>query len=145
MGAAGKYYGLFSDTNGVAHQSAGLIQLTVTSAKGRPGSFSGALWVEGEKVVFSGGFDVGGTGRLNKPVSRKGLTNEPINVVLQLDLQNGNVCAGTVSNADWESEFEADKAVYATVNPSPVQGPTRWCSRRPTGPVRVLPGMGMGH
>ena len=112
IGAAGNYYGLFSDTNGVAHQSAGFITFKTTSQL----KFTGSLYLEGEKVSFAGTFNLAGVGTLKKPALRKGMINEPINVVPQLDLTGAGRITGMVSNGAWSATIDADPQLAYTNN-----------------------------
>src|SRR5262249_36233194 len=53
---AGIYQGLFFDTNGVAHDSSGLLTVTV----GKNGSFTGKILSGAQKLSFSGKFPASG-------------------------------------------------------------------------------------
>ena len=113
IGAAGNYFGLFSDTNGIAHESAGFFSIKTDSKQ----KFSGRLYLDGDALAISGTFNQAGVGTLKKLVARKG--RSPLGVVLNLDLAGGDSVSGTVSNADWLADMLGDRAVFnLTDNPA---------------------------
>ena len=89
---AGKYNGLFNDTNGVAHESAGYIRFKTDSKL----KFSGALVVQGEKVGFAGLFNLAGKGTQKKLVFRKNLFTETFLIYPQIDLTGNGKITGTI-------------------------------------------------
>src|SRR5206468_480567 len=99
IGAAGNYYGLFSDTNGVAEESAGAFKLTVTLGQ----AYTLAVFQQGEVMAAAGTFDLGGNATATlKPKSGDGITSpyRPQKTArLTLDLNGGDVVSGSVSNA----------------------------------------------
>ncbi len=115
IGAAGTYYGLFSDTNnGVSQQSAGFFKLATTKKQ----KFSGQFRLDGDVVRFGGSFDLSGVGTTT--VSRNG--KSPLSVTVQLALDGSDRVGGAVSSGDatngWSSTLQGDRAVYSTANPA---------------------------
>jgi hypothetical protein len=116
VGAAGTYYGLFSDPLGIAHQSAGWFKIKTDSKL----KFSGKILVQGEPVAVSGTFDQAGVGTLKKPVYRKGYLNGETNLLtLNLDLVGGETMTGVLTNSSgWSAELLGDKLVFSNTYPS---------------------------
>jgi len=114
VGAAGVYYGLFSQT-GSAHESSGWFQIKTLSTL----KFSGKMEIQGETVGFAGAFNLGGVGTLKpgKVIGRKGLTNDNFNIVLQLNLAGAGSISGTVQAPSWSgpATLDGDKG---TLTPS---------------------------
>jgi hypothetical protein len=103
----GTYYGLFQDTNGVSPQSSGAFALTMTAT----GKFTGKLQLGNTQYVMNGQFD--GTGRATLNLGRAG--QNPLNVVLQLDLYGGtDHLTGTVGDGfgAWIAELTGNRAVF---------------------------------
>lgn len=113
LGAAGTYYGLFSEEE-VAQQSAGLFKLTVKASQGKPGTFSGKLYVDGDILSMFGVFDLSGWGT-SKPVVRKG--KDPLMAWIGLDLENDMTNSIVVSNANsWGAAGYGNRAVFNNTN-----------------------------
>jgi len=117
IGAAGRYDGLFMDT-GVSHQSSGFISVKTTSKQ----VFSGTIRLQGEVIAIAGTFDQAGHGTL-KPLlspkfySRKGMTNNPINLTLDIDLNGGDSLTGTMTSGEgWRAGISADKVTWNLTN-----------------------------
>ncbi len=114
VGAAGVYYGLFSQT-GSAHESSGWFQIKTLSTL----KFSGKMEIQGETVGFAGAFNLAGVGTLKpgKIIGRKGLTNDNFNIVLQLNLAGAGSISGTVQAPSWSgpATLDGDKG---TLTPS---------------------------
>lgn len=111
LAAAGSYNGLFSETNGVRHQSAGFVNVKVKSSL----KFSAKLVCDGDAISFSGKFDLPGT--VTKTISRaaKGKSD----LIVSFDLGFGvatNLATGTVSDGNWTAELKADRAVFDNSN-----------------------------
>ncbi|PWU12673.1 MAG: hypothetical protein C5B50_21010 [Verrucomicrobia bacterium] len=98
---AGLYHGLFYDTNGVAHQSSGFVNLTVTPL----GSYSGKILLAGSTYPVSGQFSA--FGALTKSVATH---SGPLALQLQLDL-NGNSLTGQLSQGAWTAQLNAFRAM----------------------------------
>lgn len=111
----GAYYGLFSDTNGVAQASSGSITLATTAQ----GKFSGNLQMGGARYSLSGQFDAAGNAM--KTVARR--SQSSLTVVLQVDLADPNQITGTVSDGTFTAELAADRAVFdGNTNKAPQAG-----------------------
>ncbi len=112
--ASGVYNGLFYETNGIQHHSAGFVTLKVNSKK----SFSGKLLVDGNSVSMSGKFSLPGT--VTRTVSRAKFGKPDLTVTLALDFAGGSEQAtGTVSEPEWESPLIADRWIWTTNNEAP--------------------------
>lgn len=111
---AGKYHGLFYDTNGVDHGSSGHFLLSTTTA----GRYSAAILLGGLKLSASGQLDL--DGRATNVISRKG-TNA-ITVTWHVDLSGSDTVTGTVSDGNWLAELAGDRAVYSKTNLCPLAG-----------------------
>lgn len=114
--AAGKYHGLFYDTNEVLHGSSGHFILTTTAG----GGYSAALLTSGLKLSASGQLDL--TGRATNIVARKG-TNA-LTVTWSVALDGSDTVTGTVTetNAGWSAELTGDRAVFTKTNPCTLAG-----------------------
>jgi hypothetical protein len=77
------------------------------------------VYVEGEAVPFLGTFDLGGVGTVKTNVYRKGLPLLPIRVAPIIDLTGNKLITGTVTNAGWLANLEADLKVWNLTNPPP--------------------------
>jgi hypothetical protein len=108
-GPAGKYNGLFYDTNGVEHFSSGFFNLSVTTR----GTYTASLTAAGKKLRASGAFDL--EGRATNVINRTG-TNS-LTVAWALHLDGSDRVSGTVTNASWTAELAGDRAVFGTLNP----------------------------
>jgi hypothetical protein len=110
---AGTYNGLFFETNGVRHHSAGYAMLKPTKNYG----LSGKLFLDGNSVLFSGNFKIDGT--MTKTVSRAKL-NKP-DLVLNLELNSSGVITGSVAGTSLNGEtffspLSADRWMWTTNN-----------------------------
>jgi hypothetical protein len=113
----GKYYGLHSDTNnGVAHKSAGSIELTITPAWG----YSGKLYADGNAVTFSGKLPI--DGNVIGAIAKRHLV-EKTNLVVDftVDLTGQHQATGmiTLTNAptnNFVSTFTTDRLIYHKLN-----------------------------
>jgi hypothetical protein len=99
---AGTYQGLFYDTNGVAHQSSGFFNVTVTSS----GSYTAKIMLAGKSASLTGQFSAGGMASNN--IIAKGAA--PVPVQLQLDLGGGGI-TGLLTGSNWTAELSAPRAV----------------------------------
>ncbi len=115
---AGKYHGLFYETNestGVLHGSSGHFILTTTAS----GSYSAALLTGGvKKLSASGQLDL--DGRATNTIPRKG-TNA-LTVTWHVDLSGSDTVTGTVTDGTWTAILEGDRAVYSKTNPCALAG-----------------------
>lgn len=107
---AGIYNGLFYETNGVTHQSAGFFTLKTTSKL----TFSGKLLLDGNVVSASGKFLLPGTA--TKTVSRAKFGRSDLTLSLALDFANGSdQITGTVQNGtNWTSVLLGDRWIWTT-------------------------------
>jgi hypothetical protein len=112
----GNYYGLFSE-NPAQFRSSGLFTLALTSPG--LGAYTGKIQNAGGSYSFTGAFSP--TGQSAPNVLRTGKT--PLALALSLDVSNGTQqILGTVTDGNWVAALEADLAIYATTNPSPLRG-----------------------
>jgi hypothetical protein len=93
----GTYNGLFSETNGVTEETAGMLKgLTVretgwgTGMPSQKGIYSGTLLINGQRHVITGSFDLAGraTNRVLRPVIQGG------SLMVQMTLSNKGVAFG---------------------------------------------------
>ncbi len=103
----GTYNGLFSASNGVTEQSAGMVSaLTVTSR----GSYTGNLLINGASQPLNGAFNLEfqATNIIPRPASQGG----PLTVVMSVVQSNDSApqLTGVVSNAAWTANLTADIA-----------------------------------
>jgi hypothetical protein len=102
----GTYNGLFSATNGVTEQTAGMLRGLTISKKG---AYTGTLLINGGSHPISGAFNLDGqaTNRISRTTAQGGL----LTVVLSLTDGPPPQVTGTVSNAAWVStNLIADRA-----------------------------------
>jgi uncharacterized delta-60 repeat protein len=100
---AGRYLGLFSDSLGVASESSGEFQLSVT----RTGTFSGTVQLGRSRYAASGRLDR--TGAAVCTVARARQTT--LSLSLQLDMTGGaGALAGTLSDGSWTASLTGDRA-----------------------------------
>jgi hypothetical protein len=107
----GTYNGLFSGSNGVSEQTAGMLRGLVIRS---PGTYSGALLINGASHPISGTFDLGGqaTNKIVRSASQGGT------LVVQLTVDNTNGTApeitgmveGTNNGVAWAAGLLADRA-----------------------------------
>jgi hypothetical protein len=102
----GVYNGLFSATNGVTEQTAGMVRgLTI----GQYGAYSGTLLNNGGRYFISGAFDLTGyaSNRVFRPASRGG----PLVTEMTLDWSNSPPqVRGSVAGTNWSADLIADRA-----------------------------------
>ncbi len=112
----GTYTGLFSETDGVSHDSAGYFSLVLKTH----GSVSGTILLDGNSLPMSGKFGVDGTASI--PVSRAKVGKPPLLVYLDLGLSDPipdtNRIRGSVSSADWSSTLLVNRPVWTVQNPA---------------------------
>lgn len=100
---AGTYNGLFSETNGVRHESSGYISIKLS----KKGSFSGKI-ISGKTYPFRGSFDASGHAA-EVSVHRPHQTD--LSLDLQIDLANhSDQINGTVTGENWVAALIADRA-----------------------------------
>ena len=110
--AAGTYNGLFSSSNGVTPQSAGMISGLILQSNG---VFSGKLVLAGTNYPLAGRFDIPGQAAVTVgPASAPG---GPLQLQLFLQPAPTNQITGTVSNTLWSANLLAELA--GTGLPSP--------------------------
>jgi hypothetical protein len=102
----GVFTGLFSDTNGVARQSAGFFRLALAES----GLFSVAIQIDGGGCGATGNFDLTGHAHLIAP--RAGQPS----LTLDLQLDFSNHLAGDISDGNWNAALAANRAVFNNVN-----------------------------
>ncbi len=113
--AAGSYYGLFYDTNGVNVISSGAFTATVN---GR-GVYTGTLQLGAAKYSVTGTFDPFGTA--SNHISRG--TSAPLTVLLQMATADNSRITGTVGNGTWLAALDAERSSWnAPTNAAPFMG-----------------------
>jgi hypothetical protein len=110
---AGKYVGIFEDTNQPALESSGLLTLNLKSS----GSYSGSIARATNRYSFTGRFDV--SGFTTTSFQPKG-TGSRIGLVLQLGSgKDAGFITGSVSNAEWTATVVASLPGFnAKTNPA---------------------------
>jgi len=99
---AGKYVGIFTDTNTLAPASSGFLTLNLSPG----GSYSAALVRATNRYGFTGRFDISGAS--TKTIRVRGAN--PLELALQLDLgTNSGFISGTVSNFTWTAVLRASR------------------------------------
>jgi hypothetical protein len=115
--AVGTYQGLFynTNTNGVAQANSGFFSAQVNAN----GSFTAKFQQGSKSFPVSGQFSLTGGWATNALKSWDGTA-----ISLQLNLTNGDVLQGSLSNAAWttEAELEASRAVFSNTNHAPQAG-----------------------
>jgi hypothetical protein len=115
--AVGTYQGLFynTNTNGVAQASSGFFSAQVNAN----GSFTAKFQQGSKSFPVSGQFSLTGGWATNSLKSWDGTA-----ISLQLNLTNGDVLEGSLSNAAWRTEAElgANRAVFSGPNHAPQAG-----------------------
>jgi uncharacterized repeat protein (TIGR01451 family) len=107
--AAGSYYGLFCETNGVAFRSAGWVRFIVNAHH----QFSGQLWVNNDHASFSGKFDVLGNGYVARPVVTVGGATLGLQFMVNFD----DTIGGTVNlGTNWISSLRANRTTPVASN-----------------------------
>ena len=113
--AAGSYYGLFYDNNGVQVPSSGAFSATVN---GR-GSYRGTVQLGAAKYPVTGIFNP--FGAASNRISRG--TSAPLQVLLQMDTADNSRIIGTVGNGTWLAVLDAERSSWnALTNPAPFAG-----------------------
>ena len=110
---AGTYNGLFFETNGIAHRSAGFIFAKVTSKQ----AVSAKLSFDGNTFAASGKFRIDGSTDL--VVKRDKIGKSNLNLHLQMDFGGGSdKVLGTLTetNVNWVANIEADRLVWTPTN-----------------------------
>ncbi len=109
--AAGTYNGLFSDDDGVSHESSGFFSAKVTSAS----KFTGKISMAGKNYSIGGQFN--STGKSTNLVLRAGLNL----LTVELDCTVADQINGRVTDGNWSATLLADKALFnALTNPAPL-------------------------
>ena len=106
---AGKFNGLFYETNEVRHGSSGFFTLTATER----GTYSARLLSGGWKLSASGQIDL--IGRATNSVPRK--NTNALNVTWNVALDGSDTLSGSVSNGSWLAMLNGDRAVFTKTNP----------------------------
>jgi hypothetical protein len=111
----GTYYGLFSHADGINRTNAGFLTFKVKAKDLKAATFSGTLYVNGNKGGFSGTFGLEGLGTSKKPVDLQTKWGHGTPMVwVQLPLDGTNVTfTGSVSNG-WVSEASGYRSVAVT-------------------------------
>ena len=103
LSAQGVYRGLFYETNGVLHESSGLLQLTIADH----GGYNGSVVCGGVTTPLSGQFDL--AGREQQTVTRPG--HNALALDLQLEWADGSEqIKGLVGDGFWVAELLGDRA-----------------------------------
>jgi len=113
---AASYHGLFYDTNGVALQSSGAINFSVSTN----GKFSGAILLVGKTSSFSGQL-YAGADSATVTIPRAHLSD----LVVTLDCStNGGISGGVLSDGTWTAEIQCVPTSdgYSTAHPAPQAG-----------------------
>lgn len=107
---AGTYSGLFYESEGIRHESAGYVTFKVTPKLG----YSGKLHLNGDSISFSGKFQIDGTTG-EKLVSRVKRGKSELTLNLAIDFAGAtDTASGTLSDgANWVSQIHADRIVWA--------------------------------
>ncbi|MGD0814527.1 MAG: immunoglobulin domain-containing protein [Verrucomicrobiota bacterium] len=100
---AGAYNGLFCPSNGATHQTAGFLNVTITTNL----TYSGKALFEGQAISISGSLNTNGTASL--------ALNPDVTLAFALTNQQ---LIGTVSAAGWTSFLTADMALFSSSNPN---------------------------
>lgn len=105
IAAAGIYNGLFTNTNGISEQTAGMLKNLSVSQKG---TYSGTLLLDGTSEAITGSFNLAGQATNNIP-------HTSLTVVMTLGGQAPPQLTGTVSNREpsWASPLLAERATNA--------------------------------
>ncbi len=110
---AGRYNGLFYETNIMTHYSAGLFSAVLSNM-----TFSGTLKLEGKSVTIMGVFKTDGS--FTGSFARTGASN--VTVALQVVITNKQI-NGTISSYKngtlWTAPLVSDLATFSGVNPAP--------------------------
>ncbi len=118
----GIYHGLFFDTNGITHESAGFFRVTVTTNL----TWSGYLLLDGDKVSTKGKFAIDGTSTAT--VLRTRQNKSPLIVSLDLLLGSTNeevigtlsevTTLGVGASTNWTASLLGDRQVWGPTNPA---------------------------
>jgi len=111
--AAGTYEGLFYNTNGFAQNSSGYLSAQVNSN----GSFTVRFQQGVSSYSLSGQFSLTGAWTTN---AVKAWSNTAVS--LQLDLTDGRLLAGGLTNAGWSAQVWGDRGVWSKNHPAPQAG-----------------------
>jgi hypothetical protein len=107
----GTYNGLFSATNGVTEETAGMLKgLTVRQT----GAYSGTLIINGGSHVISGAFDLSGqaTNQILRPASQGGSLTVVMTLLSSSNSapQDTGTVSGTTNGGSWVASLTADLA-----------------------------------
>jgi hypothetical protein len=110
----GSYYGLFSQTNGITHHTAGFITAKVTDRF----KMSGKLYLDGTAIPFGGRIRIDGifTGRATP--SDHSRSNLLLNIAV--DLSGSEQLTGTIAAPAWTAQLLADRVHWTTNGPTPM-------------------------
>lgn len=109
------FKGLFYETGGVASASSGLFSLTTTEQ----GAFSGSLRLGKKNYPMTGTID--SAGRARTAIKRRDLP--PLEVELQMNLENPDSLAGRVIDSAWTAQIMADRQAFdGKVSVAPQKG-----------------------
>ncbi len=106
----GSYNGLFTTTNGVTEETAGMLKGLVVGAGG---AYSGALLIDGGSHAVSGSFLV--SGQASNYIARPARQGGPLTLLMTLDLSNNppaitGTVAGSNNGALWTADLVANRA-----------------------------------
>jgi hypothetical protein len=103
----GTYNGLFSTTNGVSEQTAGMLKGLTISQKG---TYSGALLINGGTHAISGAFDLAlqATNKIIRPASQGNLMVEMTLTSSNSASQVTGMVSGTTNGVSWVANLTAD-------------------------------------
>ena len=111
---AGAYNGLFYDTNGITHQSAGFFTATLTSNL----TYSGSLKLAGKSIAITGKFFTDGTA--HNLFTRPGASNVVLDLVADFaDKQITGTIKSGYNGSSWTAQLTSDLAVYNKTNNTP--------------------------
>lgn len=102
--ANGTFHGLFSQTNGVWQQSAGLVTITTTWR----GTYSANVQVERSHYHHSGMLSPDGAAVFEVPQAY----GDWLRVAFQVSPADADLITGSVSNSVWAGAFSADREVF---------------------------------
>jgi len=121
---AGIYNGLFSETNGFRHESAGFVSILV----GAKGIYSGYLVFDGDsKVSFSGKWTASAAAP-TRSVARVGKAPVQMSLAIDWSPDSGQI-TGVVSNENWSSPMLAMRAKFDAKALPPVLDSTNFMGR----------------
>ncbi|MBA4147933.1 MAG: LamG domain-containing protein [Verrucomicrobia bacterium] len=103
--AAGRYNGLFHESDEVRHHSSGFVSMVLN----KNARFTGKLSLDGDALPFTSRFETDGTASFS--VSRKKSGKPNLTLALSLNCATDQIL-GTVSDGEWTATLIADRAVH---------------------------------